>query len=32
MVDDVVYSAYALTRDEILTVENTIKEWEESKK
>lgn len=32
MVDDVVYSAYALTRDEILTVENTIKEWEKSKK
>lgn len=32
MVDDVVYSAYALTRDEILTVENIIKEWEESKK
>lgn len=32
MVDDVVYSAYALTRDEVLTVENTIKEWEKSKK
>lgn len=32
MVDDVVYSAYALTRDEVLTVENTIKEWEKSGK
>lgn len=32
MVDDVIYSAYALTRDEVLTVENAIKEWEKSKK
>ncbi len=31
-IDDIVYSAYGLTRNEILTVENTIGAWENSKK
>ena len=31
-IDDIVYSAYDLTRNEILTVENTIGAWENSKK
>ena len=31
-IDDIVYNSYALTRDEILIVKNTIEEWENSKK
>ena len=32
LIDDIVYNAYDLSRDEILIVENTIEEWENSKK
>lgn len=31
-IDDIVYSSYGLTKDEILTVKNTIEEWENMKK
>lgn len=31
-IDDIVYNAYYLTKDEILIVEKTIEEWENSKK
>ena len=31
-IDDIVYNAYALTKDDILIVEKTIEEWENSKK
>ena len=31
-IDDIVYSAYGLTKDDVLTVESTIEEWENMNK